>query len=201
MKINIRRGVFETNSSHEHSISIVKEDDWNKWLAGKVMGRVVNKHEEDGWGNFWSQFFEWEFSEDFDKCRKENASRIEKYKKINLKKLEEYKNECLNYKKLVEKELTDEEYDALSKKQQDKYDDDVYTDSLYVFDEDSYNYWKKIYEEVSVDNTEHLSLVLDGLWMTYEQYKKSWLDCDCISPYDHSNTELGIHIFGKYFHS
>ena len=33
----IRRSVFETNSSSTHSLTICTEDEFDKWLAGKVM--------------------------------------------------------------------------------------------------------------------------------------------------------------------
>lgn len=37
IKTQIRRGVFETNSSSTHSISLVTEDYWEKWQKGKVL--------------------------------------------------------------------------------------------------------------------------------------------------------------------
>ena len=37
MKVQIRQGVFETNSSSEHSISVVRESDWNGWVSGKLV--------------------------------------------------------------------------------------------------------------------------------------------------------------------
>ena len=204
MKIQIRRNVFETNSSHEHSISIVKEDDWVKWLNGEILGRVVKMKREAGWGNFDSEVFEWEFSNDFDRCRRENEILINKIKNDGLAKQEEYKNECLNHKKLIERELTPKEFEALSDEEQDKYEDDLYMDRLYTFDEDDYNYWKDIYNNMSLDNKsslEYTSLVLNGFWITYDQYKEDWLDVDCVSPWDHKNEKLGVHAFGKYFHS
>lgn len=36
MKIQIRQGLFETNSSSTHSLIISTEDDYNKWVDGKV---------------------------------------------------------------------------------------------------------------------------------------------------------------------
>jgi len=201
MKIQIRRNVFETNSSHEHSISIVKEDDWVKWLNGEILGRVVKMKREAGWGNFDSEIFEWEFSNDFDKCKRENEILLNKIKTNGIEQQEKYKNECLNHKKLVEKRLTDEEFEALSEEEQDKYEDDLYEDSLYEFDEDNYNYWRNIYNSMSLDNLEYTSVVLNGFWITYDQYKKEWIDVDCVSPWDHKNEALGVHAFGKYFHS
>lgn len=33
----IRLGVFETNSSSTHSLTIVSEEDYNKWVDGKLL--------------------------------------------------------------------------------------------------------------------------------------------------------------------
>lgn len=202
MKIQIRRNVFETNSSHEHSISIVKEDDWVRWIKGEVMGRIINIDRKPGWGNFDSEMFIWEFSSDKDKCALDNQMLLDEIKKAGIEEEEEYKNKCLNHKKLVEKRLTDEEFEALSEEEQDKYEDNLYMDSLYEFDEDNYNYWKDLYENLTLDNMhDTISMVLEKFWMTYEDYKRDWLDYDCISPWEHEYKELGLHAFGKYFHS
>lgn len=202
MKIQIRRNVFETNSSHEHSISIVKSDDWTKWIKGEVMGRIINIDRKPGWGNFDSEMFIWEFSSDKDKCALDNQMLLDEIKKAGIEEEEEYKNKCLNHKKLVEKRLTDEEFEALSEEEQDKYEDNLYMDNLYEFDEDNYNYWKDIYENLTLDNMhDTISMVLEKFWMTYEDYKRDWLDCDCVSPWEHEYKELGLHAFGKYFHS
>lgn len=49
MKIQIRRGVFETNSSSTHSITICTQDEYNKWIKGEVYltssGEFVSKEE------------------------------------------------------------------------------------------------------------------------------------------------------------
>ena len=36
MKVQIRRGVFETNSSSTHNMTICTRDEYNKWIDGKV---------------------------------------------------------------------------------------------------------------------------------------------------------------------
>lgn len=36
MKIQIRRGVFETNSSSTHSITMCMESDYDKWVNGEL---------------------------------------------------------------------------------------------------------------------------------------------------------------------
>jgi len=37
MKINMRIGCFETNSSSVHTLTIVSEDDFNKWKSGEFI--------------------------------------------------------------------------------------------------------------------------------------------------------------------
>ena len=37
MKIKIRRGVFETNSSSVHSLVMCTDDDYNKWKSGEFL--------------------------------------------------------------------------------------------------------------------------------------------------------------------
>ena len=37
MKRQIRRGVFETNSSSTHSIVICSEEEYKKWVKGELM--------------------------------------------------------------------------------------------------------------------------------------------------------------------
>lgn len=202
MKIQIRRNVFETNSSHEHSISIVKSDDWTKWIKGEVMGRIINIDRKPGWGNFDSEMFIWEFSSDKDKCILDNQLLLNKIKETGLANKEKYKNDCLNHKPLVEKLLTPEEEEKLSNEEFNEYQLKVYEDQYYIFDEENYNYWKDIYENLTLDNMhDTISMVLEKFWMTYEDYKRDWLDCDCVSPWEHEYKELGLHAFGKYFHS
>lgn len=42
MKIQVRRGVFETNSSSVHSLCICSSDDYNKWINGKLFYDLYN---------------------------------------------------------------------------------------------------------------------------------------------------------------
>lgn len=37
MKIQVRRGVFETNSSSVHSLVMCSDDDYNKWKRGELL--------------------------------------------------------------------------------------------------------------------------------------------------------------------
>lgn len=46
MKRVIRRGVFETNSSSTHSITMVSSEDYNKWQNGELFycdGEFITK--------------------------------------------------------------------------------------------------------------------------------------------------------------
>lgn len=37
MKVQIRRGVFETNSSSVHSLTMCMKSDYDKWVAGELV--------------------------------------------------------------------------------------------------------------------------------------------------------------------
>lgn len=43
MKINIRQGVFETNSSSMHSLCICSADDYDKWKNGELLYDLYNE--------------------------------------------------------------------------------------------------------------------------------------------------------------
>ena len=42
MKIQVRRGVFETNSSSVHTLCICSADDYDKWKNGKLFYDLYN---------------------------------------------------------------------------------------------------------------------------------------------------------------
>lgn len=42
MKRQIRQGVFETNSSSTHSLTMCSENDYNKWVRGELMFDTYN---------------------------------------------------------------------------------------------------------------------------------------------------------------
>ena len=42
MKIQVRRGIFETNSSSVHTLCICSSDDYNKWKNGKLFYDLYN---------------------------------------------------------------------------------------------------------------------------------------------------------------
>ncbi len=73
MKVKIRKGVFETNSSSEHSLSIVKKSNFDQWKNGTLYAKRSPQITEytDTWGNFWSEQYYWAF----DMISKEEADK------------------------------------------------------------------------------------------------------------------------------
>lgn len=45
MRLAVRRGVFETNSSSTHSLSVCSKSDWDKWKAGELLAKLDNYFE------------------------------------------------------------------------------------------------------------------------------------------------------------
>lgn len=63
MKRQIRQGVFETNSSSEHSLAVVAYNDYERWKKGELVARSLGRKESpDPMGNFWSYIHEIEFA-------------------------------------------------------------------------------------------------------------------------------------------
>jgi len=200
MKIVIREGAFETNSSSEHTIVISTTTDFKRWKEGKLLARIKDKQKSEiTWGNFSSRMYTLEFTEDFEAAKKENSEAVKKYVTESLQSLEEFKNKCLNYKKLVKKELTKEEIEKLSPEEQKEYEDKLYEDSLYEYDQKFYKEDKEFYESITEENF-YEKVGLDSLWITFEEFMKN-LKIDCFSPFEHEDTQHGITIIGKYFHS
>ena len=201
MKIQIRQGIFETNSSSEHSLTLMDRNNFYKWKNGELLATVKYRQNDNKcWGNFWSRMNVLEFTDDFENALKENEKTISRYIEQGINMLEKYKSDCLNHKKLVERELSNEEYEALTDEEQDKYADDLYEDSLYVFDEESYNNDLEYYKSLNKDNfIENVGLIKD-YWFTYEDFMND-LKIDCQSPFEHEDIDMNVYIIGKYFHS
>ena len=63
MKRQIRLNVFETNSSSEHSVSVMSIAPFRAWQEGRFVARRVGSSEDEHtWGNFWSELQDWEFA-------------------------------------------------------------------------------------------------------------------------------------------
>lgn len=202
MKIQIRRGIFETNSSSEHSLSIMNRDMFNRWKNGEVLARMTDSKEcKNCWGNFWSRLYNFEFTEDIDNARKENEDILHECAARGILQEENYKNKCMTHKKLVERILTQAEEDALSEEDFEKYHDNLYEDSIYEFDEEDYNYWMNIYKNLNWDTfTEYFGKFYEHCWLTYDEFMEE-LKVDCQSPFEHDDPINNVHIIGKYFHS
>lgn len=184
MKINIRRGLFETNSSSEHSITIMNNDMFKEWKDGKVLARVKTINEDNHcWGNFWSILYTLEFTDNIKKAREENEVRFKKYIEDDLKRLDEWKEQCLNHKPTG---------------------DDYEDNHLYKFDEGYYNTMKKKYNSYTYekDCSKVFGLTDGHMWMTYEEYWNDFIvNGDCYSPFQHEDKENNVYIIGKYYHS
>lgn len=201
MKTQIRRGIFETNSSSEHSLTVMPHDKFLDWKLGKLLARVKFNNEADNcWGNFWSKMKVLEFTDNFEQAEEDNKKFLFNYKTKNLKELEEWKEKCLNHKKLIDRKLTQEEIEKLSEKEYNEYEDKLYEDECYKFDQEEYNYWLERYNEIHLDNMIEEIGVVSGIWFTYDQFIED-LKIDCQSPFEHTDIDDNIHIIGKYFHS
>lgn len=63
MKQQVRAGVFETNSSSEHSIAIMGKSDYDRWKNGELVARTKGEDIESirETGNMSSRYYELEF--------------------------------------------------------------------------------------------------------------------------------------------
>ena len=203
MKQQIRIGVFETNSSSEHSLAVINLDKFRKWKNGELVGRVVSKQEDKHcWGNFWSRMLSFEFTDDFEKAKLENEKIFQDFVGFCKKENENYKQRCLSYKPKLTKTLTDEELKLLSNEEYDKYNDDKYMDDIHKFDENAYNQRKLMLDNMKFEDIHKKMYVEDGLWCTYQEFWESWTKYDdCQSPFEHDDITNNVHIIGKYYHS
>lgn len=204
MKRQIRFGVFETNSSSEHSIALINLDIFKKWKSGGVMGRVKSMQQADGcWGNFWSEMLSFEFTDDFEKAESENEKTFNLVVHDHIKKIEAYREKCISYIPKLERALTAEEQEKLSPEEYYQYQEDEYMDKIHQFDEESYNCRKTLYENMKPkDFDEHFGKVESGMWVTFPEFWDSWIkNNDCLSPFEHDDIDNNMHIIGKYYHS
>jgi hypothetical protein len=204
MKKQVRLGVFETNSSSEHSLAIVNLDKFNQWKEGKLMARVISTQEDKKcWGNFWSEMLNLEFTDNFERAKTDNENIFKLTVNEHIKKNEEYKERCLSYIPKIEKKLTIGELDSLTNEEYEKYIDDEYWDNVYRFDEENYNYHKNLYENMKPEDfDEHFGMVESGMWCTFQEFWDSWIkNNDCYSPFEHDDIINNVHIIGKYYHS
>jgi len=204
MKRQIRLGVFETNSSSEHSLAVINLDKFKKWKKCELMGRVCSMQQDNNcWGNFWSEMLSLEFTDDFENAKFENEKIFNLIMNDHIKKNEEYKQRCLSYVPKLEKRLTAEEKRQLSEEELVEYMDNEYFDSINTFNESTYNYYKSLYENMKIEDFEkHFGKVESGMWVTFQEFWDSWIEHnDCYSPFEHDDLMNNVHIIGKYYHS
>ena len=173
MKVKIRKGVFETNSSSEHSLSIVKKSNYDQWKNGTLYARRspnITEYNET-WGNFWSEQYYWSF----DMITKEDADR----KNIEL------------FNKYIDEHI--EEVNKYVKKHKDSNDIEV----IRKWAEGETARYKAMTYEVfrPVDK------LYNSMWITYAEYQESLHQDDCYSPFEHVNETEDVVVFGKYYHS
>lgn len=171
MKIKIRQGVFETNSSSEHNVSVVRESDWNGWVSGKL---VAAKEEESTgcescWGNFWSELDGWKFTEPSQRTSEENNKIIRTWIEKEISNINEW---CKS-----------PDYDQKDNK----------------YWENRLNELSAWWE--NPDRMDNYTKFIIGCWITFEEYVNGLENGDCYSPFHHSVPDLDVHVFGTYFHS
>jgi len=172
MKIQIRKGVFETNSSSEHSLSIVKKSNFLDWKAGKMYAKRSPDSSEfkETWGNFWSEQYYWSFAlMDANEVEEKNRTIFDK----------NIKNEKESIKLYAEKNKGPE-CDAYV-----AYRREVIADM----------------ERKGFEGIRPIDKLYDGYWMTYEEYQKALRQDDCYSPFEHINETEDVAVFGKYNHT
>lgn len=189
MKVQVRQGVFETNSSSEHSIAIVGTGDFQAWKEGKMYARQLPGSEEyeETWGNFWSQLDHWEFKE----------MTVEEAEKENRRLFDEY----------IQKEKTDIELYW-------KHWEDVKSwktgEREYFEDEESKSRWlenqkrhieehSKNIEKLAFDNFNATRKLYNNFYISYKEYIDALKNGDCYSPFEHTQDDVSV--FGIYYHS
>lgn len=98
MKTSVRRGVFETNSSSTHSLTLCSQNEYNKWKEGELVlnwrdkfitrEEAIKELKENSWfQDHKSKYFDWNDRELVD----ETLSKYEFYT------YDYYKNNCLEW--------------------------------------------------------------------------------------------------------
>jgi len=189
MKRQIRQGVFETNSSSEHSISIVNSKDFQAWKEGKVYARQLPGSEEykNTWGNFWSQLDHWEFKEmTAEEAEKENRRLFDEYIQKKKTDIELYRKHMEDVKSWKTGECEYFEDDVSKSKWMEK-------QKLHL-EEQSRNIEKMAFENFSATRKFY-----NNFYISYEEYIDALRNGDCYSPFEH--TQGDVSVFGIYYHS
>lgn len=62
MKTQIRRGVFETNSSSTHCLAYTSKTDFDRWVSGELVAHAKNEKETVCSGNYWAYGYDLEYA-------------------------------------------------------------------------------------------------------------------------------------------
>lgn len=193
MKIQVRQGVFETNSSSEHVVSVASRAEFDLWKRGGMYARKMDRHEdkEHTWGNFWSYLEEWEFKGMSD----------EEAIHANLKMFDEYVRH--------ENKSIDDWEKFIDKIEETPFDLDTNKDCYYETPEEKAGYIKSARGFIQKDRNKINNLKYDLLtpldkmyermWITYEEWQDAMRHDNVYSPYLHEFGDLVV--FGTYFHS
>ena len=187
----IRKSVFETNSSSEHSLSIVKKSNFDLWKSGKQYARMTKNHTDFNktWGNFWSRQHYWEFGifSSKEKDRK-NLELFSQHIKEELDKVEQRWKDIDSYKSMPTGE--------------NEYFNDEDDKSRFIASEIKYlNARKEELQVLKMSDLKEVDKFYDNMWITYDEYIEALRHDDCYSPFEHINETEDVVVFGKYFHS
>lgn len=188
MKIQKRVGLFETNSSSEHTVTISDALCFERWRRGELLAKVkhIDKCDETN-GNFWSTAYELEFSEPCEYTERWNKRIAEHMKKRDLRELEEYRKRCEEVQSKTDWE--DPEEESMMK-------------SVCRFDQEYYNNRIALTETETAENYKRFHSLLGppSVWMTWDDFISEF-KLDCWSTYKHMTRDKKTVLFGKYFHS
>lgn len=190
MKEKIRIGAFETNSSSEHTLALVRTDLFKAWKEGKYVAKVVSRLEDKTrvTGNFDSEMLELNFTSAAFDNNGRGSWQIQNERHLKELIAEKKKRLQVNMKKTIESLKNPEIAEIYN----------------WTEDEVRENFGEAIKE---LDNSpewlfEHcISKLYEGFWMTFEEFEHEMFGCDCISGFEHENYVLGITAIGKYNHT
>ena len=191
MNIKIRRGAFETNSSSEHTLILVKTWLLNDWKSGKMVARLdqVQADTKRATGNFDSDCLSLAFtSAEFDDWGEGDwkTQNEEHLKKMIADKKALYED---RRKRLLES-LNDPEFKEIYPNWTEDDINKSYDEELANLDKDA----EWLFEH-------KFSKLYDGFWMTWEDFEHEMFSFDCISGFEHESPTLGITAIGKYNHT
>jgi len=189
MKVQIRQGVFETNSSSEHSIAIVGTGDFQAWKEGRMYARQLSESDEckETWGNFWSELEYWEFKKMTpEELEIENRKLFDEYiqkEKMYIDLAWRHWEEVKGWKVGGDEYFYDEEARSNWLRSQER--------NLHEYEKDLKKY--------KYENFNSVKKFYNNFWVSYEEYLDALRNGDCYSPFEH--TQGDVSVFGIYFHS